>query len=108
MKNNIDYKVTSFFKENKQDIQDNGFTKKVSLALPRQEPSKEWIVILFAIIGGIMTILLSWQNGVIYSFAKAIDQYAVYIVLSSFITPLVIALILLIIDKQKTSHYPFH
>jgi uncharacterized membrane protein len=60
MKNNDnDRLIRSFMQENKKEVEDVFFSKKVMQKLPPAQRSKEWIVILFAGLGT----LIAWLIG---------------------------------------------
>lgn len=72
-------RVSAFFAANKQEIQDNGFSKRVINNLP-ETADKQWIVLLMAAIGTSVTFLVCYFGGifnVVYSLLKEVPSFAI-------------------------------
>jgi len=54
--------VSAFFAENKKEIADNGFSKRVINRLP-ETSDKQWIVLTMAALGTSLTLLLGFFYG---------------------------------------------
>ncbi len=105
--NSTDNDIRLFFTDKKQEIQDNGFSDKVMSNLPKVESSREWLVILFAVLGGIVALFFAIYNGSLLKCAELFSMNAEGIVMLSSIVPVILAIILLIIDRQRASRFPF-
>lgn len=56
-----DILIKQFFQENKKEIADNHFTEKVMRRLPEKKKNYEWIVVIFAGLGTLLSIILKWD-----------------------------------------------
>ena len=69
--------LKNFFSEHKQEIQDNGFTRRVMRKLPEQT-DRSWIVWCFAIAGMVLSLLLVFSSGSIQAAISNLLQMPVY------------------------------
>lgn len=86
--------LKSFFDENRKEITDNGFSKRVLKQIP-ETPNRDWIVWLFAAIGISISMLFGYYSGLfstIYSFVLHIPTY--YFPIAVFCFPLVVLIAL--------------
>jgi len=56
-----DRMIRNFFQENKKEIEDNHFTKKVMQKLPEKKKNYDWIIVLFTALGTLIAGLLGWN-----------------------------------------------
>ena len=75
--NNDELLLKSFFDENKTEIADNGFSKKVLKQIP-ETPNHEWIVWVFAAFGAAISLLLGYYTGVFATTLTYIQQIPFY------------------------------
>ena len=86
---NTDKMLKDFFGEQKQEIIDNGFSKRVIRNLPEQN-NRDWIVWVFAIIGLLLTTILAVHTGLIQNIFVAMRDISIYYLLTAvFSFPLV-------------------
>ena len=86
---NTDKMLKDFFGEQKQEIIDNGFSKRVIRNLPEQN-NRDWIVWVFAIIGLLLTTILAVHTGLIQNIFMATRNISIYYLLAAvFSFPLV-------------------
>lgn len=64
MENRSDKIIEDFFAVHKEDIPDNGFTERLRDHLPVRRRSYNWIVLLFSLIGVILSFFLCLYNDV--------------------------------------------
>lgn len=69
--------LKDFFSNNKKEIQDNGFTRRVVQKLPEQ-PDRSWIVWLFACIGILLSLILGLSFGTLQSALIQLQKIPVY------------------------------
>jgi len=81
--------LKDFFSQNKQEIADNGFTRRVMRKLPEQA-DRSWIVWVFAAIGMAISIYLGIYSGLIEQIMLVFRQVPIYYLLGGiFCFPLV-------------------
>ena len=81
--------LKNFFSQNKQEIADNGFTRRVMRKLPEQA-DRSWIVWVFAAIGMTISIYLGIYSGLIEQIMLVFRQVPIYYLLGGiFCFPLV-------------------
>ena len=81
--------LKNFFSEQKQEIDDNGFTKRVMRKLP-ESPNRDWIVWAFACIGILFSLVLGFNSGAIQNGLMFFEHIPIYYLLASiFCFPLV-------------------
>jgi len=86
---NTDNMLKDFFGEQKQEIVDNGFSRRVMRNLPEQS-NRDWIVWVFAIIGLLLTTTLAVHTGLIQNIFMAMRHISIYYLLAVvFLFPLV-------------------
>lgn len=69
--------LKNFFGEHKQEIQDNGFTRRVMQKLPEQA-DRSWIVWCFALVGMALSLILGFSSGSIQAGITYLLQIPVY------------------------------
>jgi len=81
--------LKDFFSQNKKEIADNGFTRRVMRKLPEQA-DRSWIVWVFAAIGMAISIYLGIYSGLIEQIMLVFRQVSIYYLLGGiFCFPLV-------------------
>lgn len=81
--------LKDFFSENKQEVQDNGFSQRVMQKIPEQT-ERGWIVWVFACIGLILTVALAIYTGLIQTMFIRFEQIPIYYLLAGiFCFPLI-------------------
>jgi hypothetical protein len=87
--NEKDNMLKGFFGEQKQEIADNGFTKRVMQKLPEQA-DRGWIVWVFAAIGMTISLFLGINSGLFQNTLMILTHIPVYyLVAGIFCFPLV-------------------
>jgi hypothetical protein len=87
--NETDNMLKGFFGEQKQEIADNGFSKRVMRKLPEQA-DRSWIVWVFAIIGMVTSLFLGFYTGLFQNAQFVLPRIPVYYILAGvFCFPLV-------------------
>lgn len=98
--NKEDEMLKKFFSENRTEIADNGFSKKVMQKIP-QEQNREWIVWVFAIVGMALTSYLAFTTGLTNYVLDTLADISVYnLLIVVFCFPLVTFLVLFL-QKNK-------
>lgn len=96
-----DMMIRAFMQENKQEVPDVFFTRKVMQKLPSAHRSKEWIIIPFAALGSI----LAWMLGSIPSFQLTAlqlpESFSIYYLLGGIATMPFIVLALYLIKEKR-------
>jgi hypothetical protein len=91
METNKDKLLEDFFSDHKQEIADNGFTRRVMRQLPEQA-DHSWIVWVFAAIGMAISIYLGFSSGLVGHIMLFLMQVPInYILGGIFCFPLVVA-----------------
>ena len=81
--------LKAFFTEKKQEISDNGFSRKVMMHLPVQKDFS-WIVWLFAVLGMAISLYLGLNDGLIQQLFKILEHIPYYYLLAAVLSiPLV-------------------
>lgn len=75
--NETDKMLKAFFKENKQEIANNGFSQLVIRKLPEQA-DRSWIVWIFAAIGMAISLYLGLSSGLFQHVLISIEKIPVY------------------------------
>ena len=87
--NKTDNMLKGFFSEQKQEIADNGFSKRVMQKLPGQA-DRSWIVWVFAVIGIVISLFLAINSGLFQNVLITLPHIPVYYLLAGiFCFPLV-------------------
>ena len=87
--NETDKLLKEFFSENKQEIADNGFTRRVFQSLP-EHTDHSWIVWIFAAFGMALSIYLGVTTGLIEQIMLIIKHVPIFYILGGlFCFPLV-------------------
>jgi len=87
--NKSDQLLKDFFSEHKQEIADNGFTRRVYRSLP-EHTDHTWIVWIFAAIGMALSIYLGITTGLIEQLMLIIKNVPIFYILGGiFCLPLV-------------------
>lgn len=88
--------IREFFRENKKEIPDIFFSDKLMQKLPERK-NHEWIVVLLAGLGSLLSLILGWNNAripkinlpeIIFRIPEGIQLY--YILGAIFILPFVV------------------
>jgi high-affinity nickel permease len=69
--------LKDFFGEHKQEIHDNGFTRRVMRKLPEQA-DRSWIVWCFAFVGMVLSLMLGLSSGSLQAAISYLLQIPVY------------------------------
>ncbi len=72
--------LKDFFGEQKQEIADNGFTRRVMQKLPEQA-DRGWIVWIFAAIGMAISIYLGLSSGLMEQILILLQRVSIYYIL---------------------------
>ena len=87
--NNNDKLLKDFFREMKQEVPDDGFSKRLMRKLPEQ-PDRGWIVWTFACIGMILSSLIGIYTGSIQFILLYMEHIQLYYLLAGvFCFPLI-------------------
>ena len=70
---NKDNTLKDFFENQKIDIKDNGFSQKVLQKIP-QTHNRNWIVLIFAAMGALLSLWLGLQSGAIVALVHSISK----------------------------------
>ncbi|MEA4936825.1 MAG: DUF5056 domain-containing protein [Paludibacter sp.] len=62
--NKEDKLIREFMSQQKTEPADNFFTEKVMHKLPEKQKNYEWIIVLLAAIGTIISLVLGWNSGI--------------------------------------------
>ena len=104
---NIDTELKSLFQNHKQEIEDNGFTEKVLQNIPHKQKSNEWIVIPFAIIGGIVAFILSFNSELLLKIAQSVENNPERVFFILPIALFIILIVFIILERERSIRYPF-
>jgi len=74
---NTETLLKNFLGEHKQEIHDNGFTRRVMRKLPEQA-DRSWIVWCFALVGMLLSLMLGFSSGSIQAAISYILQIPAY------------------------------
>lgn len=84
-----DNMLNQFFSENKKEIADNGFTRRVMRQLP-ETTDRTWIVWVFATIGMAISIYFGISSGLIEQLMMLLKHVSIYYILGAvFLFPFV-------------------
>lgn len=84
-----DQMLKNFFSENKTEIADNGFSKRVMQKLPEQT-DRSWIVWVFAAIGMAFSLYLGFSSGLFVKATEIVEHVPFYYFLAGvFCFPLI-------------------
>ena len=87
--NETDIMLKNFFSDQKQEIADNGFSRRVTHNLPEQT-DRTWIVWVFAIVGMTISLLLGIRSGLLQNLMAYITHIPInYLITGVFCFPLV-------------------
>ena len=93
--------LKNFFSEHKQEIQDNGFTRRAMQKLPEQA-DRSWIVWCFALMGMVLSLMLGFSSGSIQAAISYLFQIPVYYLIGAiFCFPLVSTVGLLLAQNKR-------
>lgn len=99
-----DRMIRNFFQENKKEIEDNRFTKKVMQKLPEKKKNYDWIIVLFTALGTLIAGLLGWNNQLPVISISIPDQTFLYYLLGGvFVFPFVMLLIYELLNNKRIS-----
>ena len=98
---NIDTELRSLVQNHKQDIKDNGFSKNVLQNIPHKQKSNEWLVIPFAIIGGIVTFILLNPERLL-KIAIAAENHPERVFFTIPIVLLIVVIVFIILEREKS------
>jgi len=74
---NTETLLKNFLGEHKQEIQDNGFTRRVMQKLPEQA-DRSWIVWCFAFVGMVLSLMLGFSSGSLQAAISYLLQIPIY------------------------------
>jgi high-affinity nickel permease len=74
---NTETLLKNFLSEHKQEIQDNGFTRRVMQKLPEQA-DRSWIVWCFAFVGMVLSLMLGFSSGSLQAAISYLLQIPIY------------------------------
>ncbi len=77
--------LKDFFSENKKEITDNGFTKRVMRKLPEQT-DKSWIVWVFAAFGTAATLYLGINSGLFEQLMQLFRHISIYYIVGAIVS----------------------
>ena len=87
--NETDIMLKKFFSDQKQEITDNGFSRRVAQRLPEQT-DRTWIVWGFAIVGMTISLLLGISSGLLQNLMANMTHIHInYLITGVFCFPLV-------------------
>jgi hypothetical protein len=90
--------ISDFFAENKKEIADNGFSRKVINRLPETR-DRQWIVLIMAALGTSLTLMLGFYTGLFAFICDFMQQVSPFVILGAVVVfPL---LLMPIIFTQK-------
>lgn len=90
-KKNDDMLIKDFIQKQKVKIADNDFTEKVMRQLPEKQKNLEWIIVLMAAIGTIISLTLGWSSGIPAITIPLPSEIKLYYLLGSiFVSPFVL------------------
>lgn len=96
--------IRNFFQENKKEIEDKHFTKKVMQKLPEKKKNYDWIIVLFTAMGTLLAALLGWNTQLTLISISVPDHTTLYYLLGGiFAFPLVILLIYELLNSKRIS-----
>lgn len=96
--------IRHFFQENKKEIEDNYFTKKVMQRLPEKKKNYDWIIVLCTALGTLIAGLLGWDTQLPAITISIPSHTTLYYLLGGiFAFPLVILLIYELLNNKRIS-----
>ena len=99
--NNNDKLLKEFFGEMKQEIPDDGFSKRLMRKLPEQ-PERSWIVWAFACIGLLLSLFIGIYTGSILFLLMFLEHLPIYYLLAGvFCFPLIGSLSLYFMQNKS-------
>lgn len=102
--NHDDQMIRNFFQENKKEIDDKFFTKRVIQKLPARKKNYEWIIVLFTAIGTLLAGLLGRNSQLPSIYIPLPDQVTLYYLLGGvFVFPFVMLLIYKLLNNKRIS-----
>ena len=104
---NIDTELKSLFKNHKQVIEDNGFAENVLQNLPHKRKFSEWLVVPFAIIGGIVAFILTLNSELLLKITQIVENKPERVFFTLPITLLVTIIVLIVLERERSIRYPF-
>lgn len=96
-----DDKLKQFFSENKKEIDDFGFTRRVNRRLP-DLADRSWIVLLFATVGVVVTALAGYYSGFFVSLFTMLRMVSPYFIPALVFVTTLITGILLLLQQPKS------
>lgn len=104
--NKNDRMIKDFFQQNKVEIEDKLFTKKVMQKLPAKSKNYEWIIVIFTAIGTLVAALLGWESqlpAITLTLPRADETTLYYLLGCIFISPFVIMLFYELLSNKRIS-----
>lgn len=102
MENREDKLLKSFFEQNKVEIPDGNFSKQLRSKLLEKERNTDWIVLLFTLIGMIISMFLADIREVIYKIFDLIAGFPfVYLMAGIMIFPIIILFLYFYKEKER-------
>jgi hypothetical protein len=93
--------ITDFLVENKKEIDDNGFSRKVRNRLPETR-DRQWIVLIMAVLGTSLTLMLGFYTGLFAFICDFLKHVSPFVILGA-----VVAFPLLLMPIIFTQKYGF-
>ncbi len=98
---NNDEMLKLYFNDKKQEIADNGFSKKVMQKLP-QKTDRSWIVLIFAATGMALSLFLGIKIGLFQNVLIFLEKVPFYYLLGAvFFFPLVSTLVIFLSQHKN-------
>ena len=104
---NIDTELKILFQNNKQIIEDNGFSEKVMHNLPQKQKNREWLVLPFAFTGGVVSFILSLHSGLLLRIAQSIYNEPEQFILTLLIVFLAAIAVFVFFERNRSLRFPF-
>ncbi|MFV0390270.1 MAG: DUF5056 domain-containing protein [Paludibacteraceae bacterium] len=100
MENKNDKVIAEFFKQNKTNINDDGFTKKVICSLPEKEKHR-WIIPVSGLLGFYIALSLIDMNELFREIRLFIETInPIYFIVAMFFMPLVCLALWFLIERK--------
>ena len=64
METNNDKRIREFLLQQKTEVADDSFTDRVMSKIPAQQKNYEWIIVLLAAIGTVISLIIGWNTRV--------------------------------------------
>ena len=104
---NIDTELKILFQNHKQDIENNGFSEKVMQNIPQKHRNKEWIVIPFAVAGGVVAFILASYSGLFERIMQAIQSDPISFIFALPFVLLAAIAVFILFERNRHLQFPF-